>query len=70
MMVRHTNVDDRDARPAEHVVTLVNIEHVITHDNGIDRTTVPVCGSGRQNRQTVAGEQIDELSSVGIAVAF
>lgn len=66
-MVRHTNVDHGDTRPP---VTLVHIEHVITHGDGIDRTSIPVCSSCQQNRQTVASEQIDELSSVGVAVAF
>jgi len=69
MTVGQANVNDRSTRPSGHVV---NIEHVMTHDNGIERrpTSVPVRSSCRQNKQTVAGEQVDELSSVGVAVAL
>ena len=67
MMVGQANVNDRSTRPSGHVV---NIEHVMTHDNDIERTSVPVRSSCRQNKQTVAGEQVDELSSVGVAAAL
>jgi len=42
----------------------------MTHDNGIESTSVPVRSSCRQNKQTVAGEQVDELSSVGVAATL
>jgi len=53
MVVRQTNVNDRDTQPAGHAVALVNIEHVIAYHNGVDRTSVPVCNSCWQNRQAI-----------------
>jgi len=66
MMVRQANDNRNSQQPAGHAVTLVNIEHVITYYNGVDRTSVPGCSSCRQNRQTVAGEQVGEMFHVGV----
>ena len=62
-MVRQANVNNRDTQ-------LANIKHVITNYNSIDRTSVPVCSYCRQNRHTVAGEQVGELLRVGVVVTF